>query len=139
MSGNLNGFMSHGVYNLTPQESFNECGRGAVILDIREEYLTAYKNFKVDDVLFLPYSQLECSWSDLPHDKLIIVADSVGTKSVNAVNFLLQQGLPSVVNMAGGFVDWERDGLPIIMNNAYKLSGSCLCQLKPGKKGKTGS
>ena len=33
--------------------------------------------------------------------------------------------------MAGGIVDWERDGLPVKTNIEERLSGSCMCQLKP--------
>jgi hypothetical protein len=33
--------------------------------------------------------------------------------------------------MAGGIVDWERDGLPLKTNIEERLSGSCMCQLKP--------
>ncbi len=35
-------------------------------------------------------------------------------------------------------VDWDRDGLPLKTNFEERLSGSCMCQLKPreGKKDK---
>jgi len=33
--------------------------------------------------------------------------------------------------MVGGIVDWERDGLPINTDITARLSGSCMCQLKP--------
>ncbi len=33
-------------------------------------------------------------------------------------------------------VDWERDGLPVKTNPEERLSGSCMCQLKPREGGK---
>ena len=32
---------------------------------------------------------------------------------------------------SGGFVDWERDGLPVTPDISARLSGSCMCQIKP--------
>jgi len=53
------GFVSHGVRNLTPTESFELCKEGAVIADIRELYLTVFKMFRVEGVIYLPFSDLE--------------------------------------------------------------------------------
>ena len=36
--------------------------------------------------------------------------------------------------MAGGLVEWERDGLPLQVNLKEELSGQCACQLKAKKK-----
>jgi rhodanese-related sulfurtransferase len=128
------GFTAHGVLNLTPSESFELCRKGAVIVDVREEYITAFKIFRMAGVIFLPFSRLENAWDLLPSDIPLIVADSVSIKSREAVVFLKQKGFKDVANMAGGFVDWERDGLPVTTDESYKLSGSCLCQLKPKRK-----
>jgi len=40
-------------------------------------------------------------------------------------------GYENVADMAGGIVDWERDGLPLTTEINSRLSGSCMCQLKP--------
>lgn len=128
------GFTAHGVLNLSPSESFDLCKKGAVIVDVREEYMTAFKIFKMEGVIFLPYSQLEKSWNLLHTDIPLIVADSVSIKSRETVVFLKQKRFKNVANMAGGFVDWERDGFPVTTDESYKLTGSCLCQLKPRGK-----
>lgn len=129
------GFVSHGVRNLTPSESFELCEKGASIVDVREEYLTVFKMFMFEGIIYLPFSDLEKSWQQLPKDKPLILADSVSIKSREAVVFLTQRGLNNVANMAGGIVDWERDGLPVTTDESYRLTGSCLCQLKArGKK-----
>ena len=36
--------------------------------------------------------------------------------------------------MAGGIIDWEKDDLPMKINTKERLSGSCMCQLKPREK-----
>lgn len=130
------GFFSHGVHNLSPGESFTLCAKGAIIVDVREDYLSAFKMFKVDKVIYLPLSQLEEHYKDLPDDNPLIFADSVGLRSHEGVLFMNSHGYDNVANMVGGIVDWERDGLPINTDINYRLSGSCMCQLKAREKSK---
>lgn len=129
------GFASHGVQNLTPKESFELCNKGAVIVDVRESYLNNFKMFNVGNVIYLPHSKLAGSYSDLPGDKLLIFADAVGLSSRESVLFMNEHGFNNAFNMAGGIVDWERDGLPITTEITNRLSGSCLCQLKAREAG----
>ena len=130
------GFVSSGILNVSPREAFELCGKGAVIVDVREEYLNNFKNFDVPEILFFPISKLVQKLSELPHDKYLIFADTVGLRSKEAVVLLKDKGFIKIANMSGGIVDWERDGLPLKSNIEERLSGSCMCQLKPreGKK-----
>ena len=124
------GFMSHGVLNLTPAESYELCNNGAIIVDVREDYLNSFKMFKVTNVLYMPFSGLKNKYRQLPDNVPLIFADSVGLKSREGVLFMSEQGYNNVANMAGGIVDWESDGLPLTTDISYRLSGSCMCQLK---------
>jgi rhodanese-related sulfurtransferase len=130
------GFMSCGILNVSPKETFELCSKGAIIIDVREEYLNNFKNFDVPQILFLPKSLIEQEYLNLPKDKYLIFADTVGLRSKEAVLFLKESGYSKIANMAGGIVDWERDGLPLRTNINDRLTGSCMCQLKPreGKK-----
>jgi rhodanese-related sulfurtransferase len=124
------GFIAHEVLNLTPAESYFLCGKGAIIVDVRESYMNNFKMFHVDKVLYLSYSELGKCYQDLPADQPLIFADAVGLKSREGVIFMNAHGYDNVANMAGGIVDWERDGLPLTTDINNRLSGSCLCQLK---------
>lgn len=126
------GFEAHDVLNLTPGESL-ELSRsgGAIIIDVREEYMNSFKMFKVEKLIYLPFSQIEELHSQLPADQPLIFADAVGLKSRESVIFMKAHGFENVANMVGGIVDWERDGLPINTDLTARLSGSCMCQLKP--------
>ena len=131
------GFMAHGVLNLTPKESYALCKKGAIIVDIRESYMNNFKMFHVEKVIYLPYSELGNCYQELPADQPLIFADSVGLKSREGVLFMSAQGYENVANMAGGIVDWERDGLPLTTDVTNRLSGSCMCQLKQREAGKS--
>ncbi len=130
------GFVSGGMLNVSPREAYELCGKGAIIVDVREEYLNNFKNFKVPEILNIPLSILLQKLSELPRDKELIFADTVGLRSKEAVFLLKDKGFIKIANMAGGIVDWERDGLPLKTNIEERLYGSCMCQLKPreGKK-----
>ena len=125
------GFLSSGILNVSPLEAYELCSKGAIIVDVREVYLNNFKNFEVPEILFIPMSNLEQKLSELPQDKYLIFADTVGLRSKEAVIFLKDKGFIKIANMAGGIVDWERDGLPLNTNIEERLSGSCMCQLKP--------
>jgi len=124
------GFIAHGLLNLSPKESFELCKGGAIIVDVRESYLSNFKMFHVEKVIYMPYSELSNSYLDFPADKLLIFADAVGLRSREGVIFMNAHGYENVANMAGGIVDWERDGLPMTTDTSNRLSGSCMCQLK---------
>ena len=130
------GFVSSGILNVSPREAFELCGKGAVIVDVREEYLNNFKNFDVPEILFIPISKLAQELSELPQEKYLIFADTVGLRSTEAVVLLKEKGYIKIANMAGGIVDWDRDGLPLKTNTEERLSGSCMCQLKPRERKK---
>ncbi|MBL7137860.1 MAG: rhodanese-like domain-containing protein [Bacteroidales bacterium] len=126
------GFECNGIWNLTPRETFSCCREGAVLIDVREEYMNRFKMFDVPEVIYCPNSMLAEVYPDLPADKPMIFADAAGIHSKEAVTFLIGKGLGGrVANMAGGLVEWERDGLPLIIDKSERLSGSCMCQLHP--------
>lgn len=114
---------------VSPNEAFNLCKEGAIILDIREDYLSAYKQFNVDFVLFVPKSKLQENLKSIPKGQLLIIADTSGIYSREVCDDLSLKGY-NVCCLAGGFVECEREGFPISINQKERLSGSCMCQLK---------
>lgn len=120
--------------NISPREAFNLSRQGAIILDIREDNYNQYKKFDAPEVYQIPLSRLEKQYRKLPHDILIIVADTSGLRSKEAIILLNQKGLSHLSNLAGGLVEWERNGLPVIIDNSEKMTGSCACQLRQRNK-----
>jgi rhodanese-related sulfurtransferase len=125
------GFLSSGIINVSPKEAFEMVHVGAIIIDVREENMRSFKTFDVPELIFLPKSKLLMEYKNLPFGRYMIFADTVGLRSEEAVIFLKEIGFEKIVNMAGGLVDWERDGLPVTKDITARLSGSCMCQLKP--------
>jgi rhodanese-related sulfurtransferase len=129
------GFYSGDVFNLTPKQAFNICQKGAVIIDVREEVLSRFKMFGVPEVIYCPFSILGETYEQLPKDKPMIFADAAGLHSKEAVRLLMEKGFVNrIANLAGGLVEWEQDEMPLIIDKSEKLSGSCMCQLRPRNK-----
>jgi len=125
-----------GIVHLSPKESYELCQKGAILLDVRPESLAIYKSFEVSNYLYCYHKEIEDHLENLPKDKPIIVADAVGLRSKEVVILLKGKEFHQVANMAGGITDWEKDGLPLIVDNKQRLTGSCMCQLRAWGKNK---
>jgi rhodanese-related sulfurtransferase len=128
------GMVSSGILHVSPKEALQLCKNGAIIVDVREEYMNRFKMFDVDEIIFCPKSILEQSYINFPTDKALIFADAVGLRSKEAVLFLKDKGFENIANMAGGLVEWERDGLPLKIDQSERLSGPCACMLRKRAK-----
>jgi rhodanese-related sulfurtransferase len=128
------GILTEGLLHVSPKETFELCSKGVILVDVREEYMNSFKRFAVGNIIYLPKTRLEYDLSLLPANKYLIFADAAGIHSKEATQFLITKGFTKIANMAGGIVEWERDGLPLNNNPKEQLSGSCLCQLKKRNK-----
>ena len=124
------GISSSGMLHVSAHEAYELCKKGAIIIDVREEFMVGFKLFDVEEVIFCPKSMLQEKFAELPKDKALIFADATGIHSKEAVLFMHEKGYKNIANLAGGLVEWERDGVPIKIDYSERLSGSCACQLK---------
>lgn len=129
------GFNSGGIRHLTPKQALELCRKGALLVDVREANLSRFKMFDVPEVIYCPYSIMEETFASLPTDRHLIFADAAGLHSREATMLAISKGIEDrVANMAGGLIEWERDEMPLIIDKSEKLSGSCMCQLRPRNK-----
>ena len=128
------GFKINSILHLSPREAHELCQKGAVLLDLRLELLLKNKRFDVPECLYCHDKEIENLYHQLPKDKPIIVADAVGIHSKEVVTFLQNKCFTLVANLAGGIHDWERDGLPLIIDKTETMTGGCMCQLRTWKK-----
>ncbi len=127
------GFLIDTIVHLSPQEAFLAIGRGAVLVDLRDDQEISLKRFDVGNILYISNvsgDEPKISLSKLSRKAPLILADSVGLRSKEAAIFLKKQGY-DVANLIGGIVEWQRDGLPMQIDGF--LTGSCACRLRPRK------
>ncbi|MDP2807871.1 MAG: rhodanese-like domain-containing protein [bacterium] len=120
--------------HLSGSEALEIAKDGGLLVDLRAPIETDYKKFDVPEALYLPAPELKTRLAELSRDRPLIIADSVGLRSKEAVKYLMEQGFTNVANLNGGMLDWEHDGMPIKIDNSKKLSGSCTCRLRPQGK-----
>ena len=127
------GLFINGMVHLSPREALAAIERGALLVDIREDYALVMKTFDVPGVIYISDSRLKESFDELPRDRPLILADSVGLRSREAVALLQQQGYVDVANLNGGILDWEGAGLPTKVDPQELWAGQCACRLRPRK------
>jgi rhodanese-related sulfurtransferase len=136
-SGDVNiGFYLDGIWHLSPKECFEICKSNGVMVDVREEYMNRFKQFAVENIIYCPFSLFSKTYRSLPAGNFLILADASGINSKKALLFLKNKGFTLLANLAGGLVEWERDGLPLVIDKSERLRGSCMCQLKFRDKNK---
>ncbi|MFP4063919.1 MAG: rhodanese-like domain-containing protein [Bacteroidales bacterium] len=125
------GTLRDDVRTVSPRECLELVSQGGLIVDLRGKNFTDFKIPDIPDIFLMPHRLLSEEYHKLPADRVLILADSTGLKSKEAVRFLQDKGFTQVAHMAGGFVEWERDGLPVREDINERLTGACACQLKP--------
>lgn len=129
------GIQTRGILSVTPRETMELVKKGAFLIDLRDTDFSDYKAFDILNVLSFPMKGFEQHLEKLDKEEHFILADSSGLKSRDYVQKMIDQGFMNVASMGGGFIEWERDGLPVSVDVSERLSGSCACQLKPRERG----
>ncbi len=126
------GFEIDGLLHLTGKQAFVCLQNGAILVDVREDYEIAIKDFGISNILLCPHTDFDKRYKTLPKDHALIMADCVGLHSKEAAFKLLANGFTKVANLVGGIAAWERDGLPM-NTDVETMSGGCMCQIKSRK------
>lgn len=128
------GIISNEIIHVSLGETVELCKKGAILIDVREDYMGRFKMFDVNELIYCPLRILKEKNNELPGNRALIIADASGLRSKEAVVLLKSKGIENIANMAGGIVEWERDGLPLVIDKSERLSGSCMCMLRPRDK-----
>ena len=90
-------------------------GRSPFLLDVRESFELVV-NGAIEGVLNVPVGLLKSRKDLLPENKgtAIVCVCQSGSRSLEAVHFLQQQGYENVMNLTGGTSSWLRSGFPVV-------------------------
>lgn len=93
------------------QEARRRLEAGAVLVDVREQ--DEHAEVRTDEARLVPMSVFVERYEDeVPKDREVLVVCRSGGRSARVTGFLRQQGFDAV-NVAGGMVAWEEEGLPV--------------------------
>lgn len=122
------GLLINDIRHLSATEAHAFLTNEAILVDVREEFMSHIKTFDVPEILIFPFSKFGKLLKDLPKDKTLIFADATGVKSKAATELATREGYTNIANLAGGLLEWERDGLPVITYQKIKVSGRNRCE-----------
>lgn len=129
------GIWHQGILSLSPRETLELINKkGAFLIDLRDPDYSDYKAFDAGNVLSLPATVFEDRLQKLDPEGFFILSDSSGIQTRHYAKKMTEKGFKHVACLSGGFVEWERDGMPVSVDINERLSGSCACQLKPREK-----
>lgn len=84
---------------------------GSAFIDVREE--EEHARVRTPDARLVPLSTLvERYREEVPTDREVVVMCRSGARSARATAFLRGHGIDAV-NVAGGILAWEEEGLPV--------------------------
>lgn len=78
-----------------------------LILDIRPEQL--FRAGHIEGALNTPLDGLQARYNELPNDRLIIVVDEDGSRSLFAASYLKRKGFRDVGRLSGGMKKWNSE------------------------------
>ena len=84
---------------------------GAVLVDVREQH--EFDEAHIPGSLLIPLSDFPARFAELPKDKPLVMQCRSGARSLQAAQYLQENGYADVVNMAGGILAWEQAELPL--------------------------
>lgn len=75
-------------------------------------------------VTHIPVGYLADRLDELPRDRPVVVHCQGGARSAIAASVLQAAGVPNVINLTGGFGEWQRQALPVEHDTAAPAAGT---------------
>lgn len=94
-----------------------------MLVDVREPTEVAQVSIDLPGIIYMPMSELEQRYTELPKDQQLIMVCTIGQRSLKATLFLMYHGYSQVANMEEGLAKWARKGLPVKGQMSTSTSG----------------
>ncbi|RIH88773.1 Inner membrane protein YgaP [Calidithermus terrae] len=99
------------VPEVGPQEAQEMIARGALLIDVRER--NEFAEARIPGARLIPLSEFMTRFTEIPQDVPVVMQCRSGRRSAQTTAFLLAQGYRGVVNLGGGILAWNQQGLPV--------------------------
>jgi len=105
------------IKEINAAAAYDRIQKGALLLDIREEEELEMISFDVEEQIFIPQSEFDLRFSEIPRDREVIIGCHSGNRSLNATFFLINEKYDKVYNLKGGIEEWLDRDLPVKWDN----------------------
>jgi len=85
--------MHQEIKEVHPVSAYAKIQKGALLLDIREEEEIEMMAFDVEEQLFIPHSEFDARFSEIPRDREVIVGCHSGNRSQSAILFCKKKSM----------------------------------------------
>ena len=85
---------------------------GTLLVDVREAWELDVA--RLPDVLHVPMNEVPDRLGEIDRTRDVVVMCRSGGRSLSVARFLEAQGYPSVANLTGGILAWQRDVDPAL-------------------------
>ena len=102
------------IPSVNPREAWERLSKGQptpVLIDVRESW--EFNSGHAKGAKNIPLSQLGKRVGEIPRNRDVLLICQSGNRSMNAANFLHQQGITQVFNVSGGTSVWRMHSLPL--------------------------
>lgn len=115
------------VKEICPTTTQQWVKNGALLVDVREKDEIEQLAFDVPNIINIPLTEFDERYTEIPKDKDVVMVCAVGSRSLRAAGFLVNQGYTNVVNMQHGLARWVQKGFPTLGNSSVFAGGSSCC------------
>ena len=99
------------IGRITARELVGHLEAGAAVVDVRSR--AEWEAGHIPGAPNIPAGEIADRLAELPRERPIVVHCQGGTRSAIAASILDARGLSGVLDLPGGFAEWEREGLPV--------------------------
>ncbi|HUO79538.1 MAG TPA: rhodanese-like domain-containing protein [Steroidobacteraceae bacterium] len=85
---------------------------GTLLVDVREA--RELEIARLPGAVHIPMAEIPARLGDLDRSRDVVVMCRSGGRSLNVARYLEAQGYPSVANLTGGILAWQRDVDPTL-------------------------
>ncbi len=96
-----------------PTKAMLMAKEGTLVVDVREPDELAQLAYVAPNVVNIPLSTLETRTSEVPKDKIVVVACRSGNRSAQAIELLKAKGYTNLIDLEGGIYAWQEAGMPV--------------------------
>ncbi|CAI8725274.1 hydroxyacylglutathione hydrolase [Brevibacillus sp. IT-7CA2] len=101
------------IEEVTPLEIAERVEKGEVhVVDVRN--LAEWKEGHIPDAQHIMLGTLAMRLDEIPHDKPLLVQCRSGARSAIGASILQANGFKDVMNLSGGILEWQKDGLTVV-------------------------
>ena len=109
---------------ISPTEANKKLIEGAILVDVREKDEVEQLAFDVPNILYIPLTEFEHRYIELPKNKELIVVCRGGVRSLRAALFLMEKGFAKILSMQKGIIGWSKDGFSTKKSTALNYEKS---------------